>query len=180
MRPTGRGILVIALNLAISTTVWAEVDLSRLPRELRREPAGTSADVALLEPWVGKNVPPRAHRSLTSAFALAVERLRNRSECQRLFDELGADGLEVLARSLYYGVPLPRERTICRQTSAFTNVGGRVTRLCRSFSRLRDDQAAVVLIHEALHQAGLTEKPMDPQALDSAQINELVTDHCAL
>ena len=166
----------MTVTLGIPTTVSAEIDLFRLPRELRSE----SAPVTRLEPWIGKSLPPRTRRSVTGAFELAVERLRNRSECQRLFDDLGADGLEVLAKSLYYGVSLPREQTICRRTSAFTQVGGRVTRLCSSFSRLRENQAAVVLIHEALHQAGRSEKPLDPRALDSAQINQLVSDRCGL
>jgi len=174
MRRTGHGIIVLTLTLVIPHTVSAEIGFFRLPREVQ------GARVARLEPWIGKKLPPRTRRSLTAAFELAVQRLRNRPECQRLFDDLGADGLEELAKSFYYGVALPREQTICRRTSAFTQVGGRVTRLCSSFSRLRQNQAAVVLIHEALHQAGMSEKPLDPKALDSAQINQLVSDRCAL
>ena len=176
MRTTGKGLLLLTLFLVAPTSVLSEIGSTRLPREV----GGESVRVARLEPRISKKLPSRARRSLASAFELAAERLRSRSECQSLFDDLGADGLEVLAQGLYYGVGLQLEQRTCRGTSAFTQVGGRVTRVCSSFGRLRKNQAAVVLIHEALHQAGMGEKPRDPQALDSAQINQLVSDRCGL
>ncbi len=176
MRRIGKRILVLTLILVTPTLVTAEISSLMLSQDVR----GESDRVAALEPWLGKSLPPRMRSSMTTAFDFAVARLRDRSECRRLFENLGADGLEVLAKSLYYGVSLSREQRICRRTSAYTQVGGRVTRLCRSFSRLREHPAAVVLIHEALHQAGMSEKPLDPQALDSAQINQLVSDRCGL
>ena len=176
MQAIGTGILVTTLTLVISTAVLGESDLLTLPREV----LGESARTTDLEPWISESLPARMQRALPKAFELATDRLRNQSECQGLFDDLGADGLEVLAKALYYGVALRQEQTICRRASAFTNVGGRVTRLCSSFSRLRGNQAAIILIHEALHQAGLSEKPVDPQGLESAQINRLVRNRCGL
>jgi hypothetical protein len=46
-------------------------------------------------------------------------------------------------------------------------VGSPSTFVCRLFQRLGDERAAVVLIHEALHHAGLTEYPQDPEAMTS-------------
>ena len=44
---------------------------------------------------------------------------------------------------------------VCRGTSAYTLFGGGPIWVCRDFSRLSDTQAAMVIIHEALHHAGL-------------------------
>ena len=55
-----------------------------------------------------------------------------------------------------------------------------MTYLCRSFGRLAPRQAALRLVHEALHQAGLPEAPASPDALASAEINELVARDCRL
>ena len=65
-------------------------------------------------------------------------------------------------------------------SSAFTEVGSSVTYLCRDFGRLAPEQAAIRLVHEALHHAGLPEAPADPTALASAEINELVARDCRL
>jgi len=59
-------------------------------------------------------------------------------------------------------------------------VGGGPVRVCRDFSRLSDSQAAMVIIHEALHHAGLTEYPQDPNGMTSNQINGMVAEQCGL
>jgi hypothetical protein len=38
----------------------------------------------------------------------------------------------------------------------------------------------MTLIHEALHSAGMSEQPHDPDALSSFQINRLVRKNCDL
>jgi hypothetical protein len=43
---------------------------------------------------------------------------------------------------------------------------------------LDTDKAALVLLHEALHFAGLTEQPHDPRAMTSSEINDMVKDRC--
>jgi hypothetical protein len=40
--------------------------------------------------------------------------------------------------------------------------------------------AAVIVIHEALHFAGLPESPQTPGAMSPAEINEMVADRCGL
>ena len=52
--------------------------------------------------------------------------------------------------------------------------------LCPSFGDLSSKQAAVVLIHEALHHAGLTEQPADPLGMTPDQRNQLVEASCRL
>ena len=95
-----------------------------------------------VEPWISKSLSPRAGHKLATAFLVAVQRLRDEPACRGLFQELGAEGLEALAKSLYYKASLIQEQRPCRRGTAFTAVGGRVTRLCRSFTRLPDNQAA--------------------------------------
>ena len=36
----------------------------------------------------------------------------------------------------------------------------------------------MTLIHEALHHAGLTEKPKDPEAMSAREIDNMVEDAC--
>ncbi|MCG6947754.1 MAG: hypothetical protein LJE93_02410 [Acidobacteria bacterium] len=45
---------------------------------------------------------------------------------------------------------------------------------------LSDEQAAMVIIHEALHHAGLSEYPKDPDAMTSRAINGMVSEKCGL
>ena len=132
------------------------------------------------EPWTSPRLSPRVQHKLTAAHLLAARRIHESGPCRALFEELGADGLEVLGASLYYGATLRQEQRTCPGSSAFTSVGARVTRLCRSFGTLSDRRATVVLIHEALHQAGLSERPLDPSAPDPSGIDRRVSRSCGL
>ncbi len=117
---------------------------------------------------------------LDLAYPVALQRVRDLASCQELFSALGADGLEKLSRTIYLP-PQPGESSTCRSlVSAFTGVGTPHTRLCPAFGRLRNDRAAIVLIHEALHYAGLGERPSDPDGLTALQINHLVEAACGL
>lgn len=166
-------------TLRVLFTMLALTLTGLIPCEAENPP-DSAPTAAHLEPWMTETMSPKISRKLATAFPVAVERLRSEPGCLGLFEELDADGLERLVYSLYVEVTLRQEQRFCRGTSAFTMVGGRQTRLCRGFGRLADSQAAVVLIHEALHQAGMSEKPLDPQALDSSQINQLVRTSCVL
>jgi hypothetical protein len=70
------------------------------------------------------------------------------------------------------------EMRVCPSALAYTLVGGAPTWLCRRFARLSDERAAAILLHEALHHAGMDEWPHDPQAAPASAINELVEDAC--
>jgi hypothetical protein len=132
------------------------------------------------QPWMHADLPLRSRRRLSAAFSAAVVRLRENADCRQLFETFGVEGAEMLAQTLYFRPTVRDEQRFCPGTSAFTSVGGRVTRVCRGFGRLPESRAVAVLIHEALHQAGMSEKPRDPLALDSAQINQLVIERCSL
>lgn len=112
---------------------------------------------------------------------IAESRIRLLPACRQMFSDLGHDGLDRLGGTRYTSASLIEEKRFCRdRASAFTAVGHPVTRLCRSFARLAPDRAAAVLLHEALHFAGMTESPADPEALSSAEINHLVEKSCRL
>ena len=100
-----------------------------------------------------------------------------------MFQELGADSSEILSKSLYFPAGPDEERAICRRTIgalAFTSVRSSVTRLCLKFSSLRVHEAARLILHEALHHAGMSEAPHTEGALNSHQINLLVSKNCGL
>jgi hypothetical protein len=116
-----------------------------------------------------------------TALDLALERLEERSPCRALFDSLGADGAAVMART---ELRLPDSAALvrtCRQRRALalTAVGGRTIWLCPSFFRRTPrHRAAATLVHEALHQAGLGERPTDPVAPTPREIDLAVARSC--
>jgi hypothetical protein len=119
-------------------------------------------------------------KKLREAFDLAADRISRKPSCASLFARLNADGLEMLTRTLYLPASERSELKVCgRSTRAYTEVGESVTKVCRRFSALSDEMAAVILIHEALHFAGLDERPHDPDAeMTPAQINTMVERSC--
>ena len=81
----------------------------------------------------------------------------------------------------YYPAGASQERKHCRRGSlAMTTVGGSAVALCRNFARLSDQEAAIILIHEALHFAGQTESPSDSDAPDGIGITRMVMKSCRL
>jgi hypothetical protein len=82
--------------------------------------------------------------------------------------------METLKTGLYFPASLPIETSICRRSLAQSYVGGAPTWVCRRVWSLSDEHVALVVIHEALHHAGLTEKPQDRNAMSSGEINTLV------
>lgn len=142
------------------------------------QPAGASRPAAP-DPGLGAELQPLLENKLSLAFAVASERVLEVPSCRKLFTDLGRDAAATLRVTRYFQAPLIAEQRICRhKVSAYTAVGSPATHLCRSFSYLAVDRAAVVLLHEALHYAGMTESPADPEALTSADINRLVEKSC--
>lgn len=133
-----------------------------------------------LAPHVHDGMPGRLDRRLRAAFPVAADRLLRLPGCGALFEDLGADGLERLTAGIYQPADAIDERLTCRGRVALTRLGGRRVRLCRDFARLPTEAAAVTLIHEALHHAGLPEHPSDPEAMTSAEINAVVRRACHL
>jgi hypothetical protein len=133
-----------------------------------------------LEPWIDRRMPGRLRARLQAAFPVAVDRLARHPRCRALFERLGRDALATLAGGLYYPVSVAQERDLCPGKAALTNVGGRQVRICPEFGRLAPREAAMILIHEALHLAGLGERPLDPRAPSSTEINDRVRGLCDL
>jgi hypothetical protein len=146
---------------------------------LAEPPAATavSSDPA---PRVGQGIAPPTVVKLKAGFALAVKRVQEVPECQGLFARLGADGTDVLSNTYYVPADLKSELRVCRRAHGFTIVNGAPTWLCRNFGRLQDHRAAVVLLHEGLHHAGLDEWPHDPDGPRPRAIDKMVEDACDL
>jgi hypothetical protein len=136
---------------------------------------------AICEPTISSKVSVKNRRKILDAFDVAIERVREVPKCRQLFADLGADGMGALDMTVF--LPIARARApggVCRGSSAYTLVGGGPIWVCRDFSRLSDIQAAMVIIHEALHHAGLSEHPRDPNGMTSISINQMVMKECGL
>ena len=130
-------------------------------------------------PWLHSTVRPVLAAKIEAGFAIAVDRVRDNAGCREIFTRLGRDGVETLRGSLYFAMPTTFDaRAICERAYAATFVGEPTTFVCRRFQRLSDDRAAMVLIHEALHHAGLTESPQDPDGMSSGRITRMVERSC--
>lgn len=135
---------------------------------------------AAISPRVIGELPTMVRYRLDRAFPIAVDRVREVASCRDLFAGLGADGLQKLTRTIYLP-PQPGEGRTCRgRVTAFTGVDQPHTRLCPAFADLSTDQAVTIVLHEALHFAGLDERPHDPKGLTPLQINRMVESACGL
>ena len=135
-----------------------------------------------IRPTIEGGMPMKYRFVLNSALGVASNRLAKLESCSGLFSEMGADGHEQMASAAYHMASTDQEESICyqRKADAFTEVRGTRIGLCNKFAKLTKSEAAVKLIHEALHHAGMSERPMDPTALSSREINQLVRASCAL
>ena len=129
--------------------------------------------------WIHPKMSAEVTEKLQAAVRLAAERIEEVEECGELFSELGADGRTTLKNAIYLPVNHYNRRTgICRRAVIYTYVRARPTFVCPEFSELSDERAAMFVVHEALHGAGLTEKPLDPRARTSLEINAMVSRKC--
>lgn len=143
----------------------------------------------IVEPWIHHKMAPNVRAKLEAGFDLAVERVREIEACADLFRQLGEDGIGMLKTGLYLPVHSYRnEVVVCGRDPAtnswgadilaYTKVGGAPTWICRNFARVSTETAAVAVIHEALHHAGLNERPHDRLAMSSSEITAMVKDQC--
>ena len=178
---------VLPVNL---TSVWAsdaiDSGTAAHPRDMS---VGAEAGDATLnggqpttfEPRINVKMSDKNRDQLVTAIQVALERVRDVPECRGMFTELGADGIETLSRLSLYPIGRHEAKTnVCSSAVAYTYVGGGPTWICRKFWRLSDKQAVMVVIHEALHHAGLGEKPSNPNGMSVAAINRMVTERCGL
>jgi len=118
---------------------------------------------------------------VTQAFGLAVSRVEKNATCRALFTRLGASGADRLVAAIYQQAPPEVVARRCRGgAAAAINPGSTLTWICPQFAGLAVQRAAMTLIHEALHSAGLPERPLVAGALSSAEINNLVCADCGL
>jgi hypothetical protein len=125
-------------------------------------------------------MPSATLQKLEAAFEIATFSLDRVERCRDLFGQLGADGLELLGTARYRIASASEEAMICGRATAFTSIGLPIVTLCRNFSRHSDPDAAAIILHEALHQAGLGESPVDRDALTSTEITNVVLAECRL
>lgn len=141
--------------------------------------APARTDFASLRPHVRNSLATPMAQRLQLAFPLALRRVSEKPSCRGLFEDLGTVGSEKLAATLYYGADNATSKQVCRMGArALTPPGTVITRLCPRFAKLSTEDAALTLIHEALHFAGLPERPLVPDAMSSSEINDLVKQRC--
>jgi hypothetical protein len=132
-------------------------------------------------PALDPRLPERVAATLTRGLPVVEERLRKYESCRALFARLGSDGAAALGRASYHPASAEQERRDCGPgVFALTTVGGSAIALCRRFARLSGEQAAIILLHEALHVAGQAEYPSAPGAPDSTAITGMVMTGCRL
>ena len=143
--------------------------------------AATGYDAAARGPFLHPSLSERIQVRLSEGLPVALGRLQDHRSCRALFERLGADGATTLRGTSYYSASDRQERRYCRRSAhALTEVGGSAVVLCRRFAHLSPGEAAIILIHEALHGAGQTESPSDPTAPNAAAITERVMKGCQL
>ena len=125
-----------------------------------------------------RRLPQRPRQRLEEAFAVAVHRVHTVPACQALFEDLELDAHTALDFSIYYPARIDHEVSTCRRAVAFSYVGAGPTRLCRRFADLDLERAVEVVLHEALHRAGLTEHGAQPAGLLPSQIDAVVHTAC--
>jgi hypothetical protein len=150
------------------------------PAALETAVETASAPTAEALPWIHPSMPDQVREKLESAYEIAVQRVTDVPQCAELFTHLGADPLATLQSGLYFPASPARETSMCRRAMAQTYVGDAPTWICRRVSSYSDERVAVVVIHEALHHAGLTERPHDKNAMTSGAINTMVAKNCRL
>jgi hypothetical protein len=134
-----------------------------------------------VSPWIHATMPNDVRSRLEDGFRIAVKKIQTLPECRALFQSLGADPEEILSTGLYFPVRSHlKEKRACGRNVAISYVGSPTTFLCRDFARMSDERAAMYVIHEALHHAGLGERPLDPTAMTSREINAMVVEACGL
>jgi hypothetical protein len=189
-----RLISIVFVIVCLVSPLWATdndhelVTFASAPVGSAAVPAETASD-SPIEPWIHPHMPDRLRQKIETGFDIAMRRVQEIEACSDLFTQIGADGIEVLKTGLYFPVKDRRQKIqLCGRAPsirfesganlAFTFIGGASTFICPSFSRVSDEFAAIAVIHEALHHAGLPESPVDPAAMTATEITRMVEKAC--
>ena len=168
------GLVALGLIASWSVAASADDDNARRAASLAAARGTTYASVRL---------PRAVSPHLRAARNLAVSRLRHGANCRALFEAEGADGILLLERATFHMATAIERSEICqpRRAAFFTTVRGTEIGVCpKGFGRLGSSHRAALLLHEALHHAGISEQPIDPRALSSTQLTRLVERQCHL
>jgi len=132
------------------------------------------------KPRVSGNLLVPVRHQLSLGFFLAQTRIRTHPTCSALFGRFGADGADLLAKLRFDGATFEGSSNACGRggVPAYTKVGSHLISLCPGFGVLSIAGAAQTVIHEALHSAGMSEKPVDPEGLTPQEINRMVKVSC--
>lgn len=129
-------------------------------------------------PKVAKDLPPREYQTLSRSYVLALERVADRPACRELFDSLGAEGAKLLEKTYYLRAKQEDAETCTNGVVAFTRLHDYRCWICPRFGGLSVDAGAMILIHEALHMAGLPEDTAPNGEQSSFGINRIVHNKC--
>ena len=162
--------IVIATLMAVSAPADAAKRRARAnPARLGIPKARVARDLGIEEVY-----------TVRVGFQLAFQKVKE-PPCGALFDGLTFNGPTALAVSSYSAPRHPAEQALCdRGVHAVTRAGQREVRICSHLRRLTREGVAAILIHEALHTAGLNEYPEDPEGLTAAEITRAVLKTCGL
>jgi hypothetical protein len=167
--------------LIVSTALLGSDPASAKSGPSREKAPKGGARLEIPKPEIGPGMPAPDRWAFNAAFNTAVKRVHGRRSCGDLFEGLNLRGVEALGGTRYQRAWTPADRALCQGgVSAVTSIHGRETRLCYHFKVLSQNDKAAILIHEALHAAGLTERPHDPEAPTSREITAMVKGACAL
>jgi hypothetical protein len=181
--PQDRQLVEVRRGRATRVTIWmvtasaSEMSAVRGADWIGR---GDSPTSGLHRPWIHPLMSKPVRSKLETAIELAEGRVRDREQCHDLFVEIGTDGMETLDRTMYFSASPFKESEVCQRATAYTYLGGSVTRLCRRFATLSDEQAAAVLIHEALHHAGLPDRVPSVEGISPRSIDRMIQSNCGL
>jgi hypothetical protein len=180
--PPGEDLMAARL-VSLCVCVFAAVVPSAWAADLVEVVSAVAPDDSsrIVEPRISPRVARRNRDQITTSFQVALDRVLEVPECRAMFSELGADALTTLGRVSFYPIGSHELKpNVCNGSVVHTLVGGGPIWVCRKFSRLSNSQGAMVIIHEALHHAGLTEHPQDKSGMTSAGINAMVAKRCGL
>jgi hypothetical protein len=135
----------------------------------------------VVKPRVSGNLLGPVRQQLSLGFFLAQSRIRTHPTCSALFERFRVDGAELLGRVRFNGAAFETSFSTCKHgVAAYTTVGSHQIVLCPGFGGIPVPGAALILIHEVLHSAGMTEKPSDPNGFAAGEINVMVKVSCNL
>jgi len=165
-----RSVVCVVILVSSVVTTWAADSIEMRPSAAVNE---------TVQAWIHGGMNDGLRASVEVAFEIAAQRVQEVDSCSDLFAQFGVDAMEALDRAVYMPVfSRHKVKKVCGRNLAYTFVGAPSTFICPKFERVSDQHAAMVLIHEALHTAGLEEAPTTPGAKTSQQINSMVAKSC--